>query len=181
MDQLFSWQGASGRWYAHTVLALVNPGWTCAANYAFVRRDVGGKYSSLYFGETDDLSRRWGEHSGSGLIRDALRMGGNELHVHLLAETKHGRLDVETDLRNGHATALNQQPSAARNALASLLVPPVQPLDGLFGLGLRPTALSDALAGLAAAPPDSGHRNALASLLSSPLFAPPYDPLKGLK
>jgi hypothetical protein len=51
----------------------------------------------------------------------ALRLGANELHVHSLARSTLDLFKIETDLRNGHATLINEQPSMLRDLLARRL------------------------------------------------------------
>ncbi|AIC27072.1 hypothetical protein IE4771_CH01955 [Rhizobium etli bv. mimosae str. IE4771] len=118
--QFHDWQGASGRWWLTIVQPLLAEHLDLQSVYIMVRRDWNGFAHPLYIGQTSDTGRRMGEHIQDKL-RQAIALGGNELHCHFSARTKHERFTIETDLRNGHKTPLNEQPSAA--------------LGGLFGLG----------------------------------------------
>jgi len=88
------------------------------ANYVFVRRDPWGSVTPIYIGQTTDLQSRMREHEK---FDAALRLGANELHVHSLARTVAELFQIETDLRNGHATLINEQPSKLGDLLASRL------------------------------------------------------------
>ena len=102
------WQGQTGKWFPTTVLPLSNPNWDCPAVYIMVRRNFDGRCVPLYIGQSEDLGRRMSEHAHDKLL-SAILMGGNELHVHLLAKSEWERFQVETDLRNGQPSPLNQQ------------------------------------------------------------------------
>lgn len=112
--QYHDWQGRSGNWYRHIVCGAV-PRDVKAANYILGRRNADASLSPLYVGETDDLQRRLAEHSRSGLIAEALRLGLNELHLHF-GQPGHLRERVETDLRHAHPAPLNRQAVPARAA-----------------------------------------------------------------
>jgi hypothetical protein len=75
-----------------------------------------------------------------------MQLGMNEIHVHLLAETKSERLTVETYLRNEFGPPLNEQGSYRR--LQQVLSKPIagQPQSKLMvsGLFLRSHTLGDA-------------------------------------
>ena len=120
-DQFHHWQGQSGRWWITTVFPLLSSHISDASIYLMVRRDADGRAHPLYIGQASDTARRMGEHLRDKVLQ-AVYLGGNELHVHLLAKTEAERFSIETDLRNGHNTPLNKQTSAAA-------------LGGLFGLG----------------------------------------------
>lgn len=79
-----------------------------SAVYIFVRRNADGACDPVYVGQTSDTHRRMSEHLRDKLVY-AMILGANEIHVHLLAETKADRFAVETDLRNRHLTPLNKQ------------------------------------------------------------------------
>lgn len=113
------WLGRSGFNWITTIYPLFYDFADTPAVYLMVRRNWDGTRSPIYIGQTDSLRRRMMEHTKDKLAR-AYRLGANELHVHLLAETENQRLLVENDLRNRHPTPINEQPSAV--------------LGGLFGL-----------------------------------------------
>ncbi len=101
------WQGASGRWYAHSVFSIYAiPNWIAACNYIFTAPRPDGLRSPLYVGESGEFDVRVGQHEK---LPDVLRLGGSELHVHLGAATRQQRLDIETDLRRGQPAPLNRQ------------------------------------------------------------------------
>jgi hypothetical protein len=50
------------------------------------------------------MSEHWRDKLSSAIF-----MGGNEIHLHFLAETKEQRFEIESDLRNAHPTPLNKQ------------------------------------------------------------------------
>ncbi|TBH00386.1 GIY-YIG nuclease family protein [Rhizobium leguminosarum] len=111
-DQFHRWQGRSGQWWITTVFPLFSSHITGASVYVMVRRDDTGRAHPLYIGQTSDTARRMEEHLHDKVLQ-AIRLGGNELHVHLLAKTEAERFAIETDLRNGHDAPLNCQSSAA--------------------------------------------------------------------
>lgn len=108
--------------YPFSALPLTEPP-PVSAVYAYVRRTSDGKCEPLYIGQAENAAQRWRDHLNDGLHRQALGLGANELHIHLLATTKEMRLNVETDLRRNWPTPLNRQgsPAYAKNALTGLL------------------------------------------------------------
>jgi hypothetical protein len=95
-----------GIWFS--VLPVWNrPNWTGPGVYMFCRRDFSGSRTILYVGETGSLETRLGtdhEHWD-----EALKLGMNEVLVHLAAKTSAERLGVETHLRRLRPTPLNRQ------------------------------------------------------------------------
>jgi hypothetical protein len=69
------------------------------ANYILVRRHDDGSRSPLAFGQTKDdaisLNLAHLRHQGA-------KLGANEVHIHLLAETPEERAQVEGDLTEAH-------------------------------------------------------------------------------
>jgi len=107
------WRGRSGRLYEFLVLPVwLSPGVTLPANYLYAQALPSGLRDPKYWGETDNLDRRWHDHA-NGLGFVAQLLGADELHVCFEGRTGRERLDIETDLRNRHATPLNMQPSKA--------------------------------------------------------------------
>jgi hypothetical protein len=101
------WQGASGRWYAHSVFSIrAIPDRIAACNYIFTAPRPDGQRNPLYVGESSEFNVRLAQHEK---LSDVLRLGGTELHVHLGATTRQQRLDIETDLRRGQPAPLNRQ------------------------------------------------------------------------
>ncbi|MBX4967198.1 hypothetical protein [Rhizobium binae] len=119
--QHWYWQGSSGNWWITTIYPLVGSHVELSSVYVMVRRDPDGRRHPLYIGQTSDTSRRMDEHDRDKL-RQAVLLGGNELHLHFLAQNERERFAVETDLRNGQNAPLNRQDSPAV-------------FGGLFGLG----------------------------------------------
>jgi len=108
------WQGASGRWYEHSVFPLrVIPDWITACNYIFTAPRPDGKRNPLYIGETGEFDVRLGRHEK---LPHALMLGGTEVHVHFGAFSRQHRLDIEADLRRGQPTPLNRQGSGGISA-----------------------------------------------------------------
>jgi hypothetical protein len=122
------WQGASGQWYIHTVFPFSEKTFVQGANYVMVRREWDGKRSGLYIGQSDNLSARLPKHEK---IAAARMLGANEIHMHLLASSSSERFRIETDLRNGHRTPLNEQSAPSFAGLLGAGHPP-----GPYSLGL---------------------------------------------
>lgn len=112
------WQGVSGHWWVTIVEPLLAKHLEIPSVYVMVHRDWNGLAHPLYIGQTSDTGRRMSEHLQDKL-RQAVALGGNELHCHFSAGTEPDRFAIETDLRNGHNAPLNRQSTMA----------------GLFGLG----------------------------------------------
>jgi hypothetical protein len=128
------------------------------AVYMLCRREHDGSVTILYIGECEDLPERIGPRHEKRAA--ATRLGMTEVHVHLLARTRHERLAVETRLRAHYPTRLNAQSPAmhglgllgefsprfpARNALAPFALAPA-------GNALRPFASEPVNALLTLAP-----------------------------
>jgi hypothetical protein len=99
-DQAFHyWRGASGRRYLHSVYTLIGCPALPRANYILVRRYDNGSRVALAFGQTKDdavtLNLAHLRHEGA-------KIGANEVHIHLLAETADERAMVEADLMAAH-------------------------------------------------------------------------------
>jgi len=102
------WRGASGRRYLHSVYTLVGCPALPQANYILVRRRADGTREALTFGDTKDeaisLNLAHLRHLGA-------RIGANEVHIHLLADSPQDRARVEADL-----TAVHMRTEAAAKA-----------------------------------------------------------------
>lgn len=120
-QQFCYWQGASGNWWITTIYPLVAAHLDLSSVYVMVRRDTNGVRHPLYIGQTSNTGRRMDEHLPDKL-RQAVLLGGNELHLHFLAESERERFDIETELVKQHNPPLNRQSNASA-------------LGGLFGLG----------------------------------------------
>ncbi len=131
-NQLYWWQGASGHGYVHTVYPIhAIPDFIKACNYIFARPRFDGTREPLYIGESGAFDQRLNSHEKLGA---ALRLGATEAHIHFLAESQQERLNIETDLRHGHPTPLNQQLTSPLRMLANLLSPPSTPFASLLAL-----------------------------------------------
>ncbi len=89
------WRGASGRRYLHSVYTLVGCPALPQSNYILVRRHGDGTRTPLALGQAKDdtasLNLAHLRHAGA-------KLGANEVHIHLLAETLEERAAVEADL-----------------------------------------------------------------------------------
>jgi hypothetical protein len=89
------WRGASGARYLHSVYSLRDCPALPKATYIIVRRDNDGTRRPLKIGQTvedaDTLNLARLRHLGA-------KLGGNEVHIHLLAESSEERDMVEADL-----------------------------------------------------------------------------------
>lgn len=95
-DQAFHyWRGASGRRYLHSVYSLVGCPALPQANFILVRRHEDGSREALAFGNTkaDAMSLNLAR-----LRHEGAKIGANEVHIHLLADTAQARSFVEADL-----------------------------------------------------------------------------------
>lgn len=109
-DQAFHyWRGASSRRYLHSVYTLVGCPALPQANYILVRRHEDGTREALAFGDTKEdamtLNLAHLRHKGA-------KIGANEVHIHLLADTEQGRKFVKADLKALH----QHQPAQAAAA-----------------------------------------------------------------
>lgn len=106
-DQAFHyWRGASGRRYLHSVYSLVGCPALPQANFILVRRHENGTREALAFGSTKDDAMSL---NLARLRHEGAKIGANEVHIHLLAETPRARKFVEADLT---AAQLHQPASA---------------------------------------------------------------------
>jgi hypothetical protein len=105
---MLNWQGSSGAWYTHSIFLPWELPYFAGGhyNYIFARRRPDGGRTTLYVGETDNFATRMRCHEEWD---SAMRLGMNEVHVHLLAFSERRRLIIETDLRHGQLPLLNQQ------------------------------------------------------------------------
>lgn len=92
------WSGASSRRYVHTVYDLLDCPEMPQGNYMLVKRDDQGRRSVLALGH---LNHQSASLNLAELRRRGARLGANEVHVHLLANSAQERRLVELDLRAG--------------------------------------------------------------------------------
>ena len=93
------WRGASGRRYLHSVYTLIGCPALPRANYILVRRYDNGTRVALAFGQTKDVAVTL---NLAHLRHEGAKIGANEVHIHLLAETAEDRAEVEADLTSAH-------------------------------------------------------------------------------
>lgn len=93
------WRGSSGNRYLHSVYSLIGCPALPQANYILVRRHEDGTRDALVFGQTkadaNSLNLAHLRHEGA-------KLGANEVHIHLLADTDEARDSVEADLSGAH-------------------------------------------------------------------------------
>jgi len=89
------WRGASGKRYLHTVYSLLDCPALPKAIFIIVRREKDGTCLPLHIGQTIEDTESL---NLAYLRRLGARLGGNEVHIHLLAETTETRTDIEADL-----------------------------------------------------------------------------------
>lgn len=106
------WRGATGERYLHSVYSLFACPELPRANYILVHRNDEGERTVLAVGQTTEhaasLNLAYLRHSGA-------RLGANEIHIHLLADTAQDRDSVEADLlplSPGAHVAYGSKPSA---------------------------------------------------------------------
>jgi hypothetical protein len=97
------WRGRSGQRYLHTVYSLIGCPALPQANYILVRRDADGTREALAFGQTKDDAM---SVNLAHLRHEGAKLGANEVHIHLLADTAGERDQVESDLTRAHSRRL---------------------------------------------------------------------------
>ncbi|MEZ5775341.1 MAG: hypothetical protein R3D33_11765 [Hyphomicrobiaceae bacterium] len=101
------WLGASGRRYVHTVYSLIECPEVAAANYVIARRHADGSIEALSIARTSTSAPSL---NLAEIRRRAAQLGGNEVHLHLLAEDERSAMIAECDMR---AAAFAVHPSGA--------------------------------------------------------------------
>ena len=93
------WTGVSGQRYLHTIYSLIGCPEVPHVNYLIVRRDALGSRKVLAAGHTDDdaPSLNLAEIRQLGAA-----LGGNEVHIHMLAGSTPASKVVAHDLRSAH-------------------------------------------------------------------------------
>lgn len=115
---IHQWQGKSGRWYPHSIVTQKQQLFDCMAIYVMVRRNSDFSVTPLYIGKADSLRTRFMSHEK---VEPAFRLGANELHVHLLAQSESELLATEKDLIEGQNPELNIQHNSGRRSFDDLL------------------------------------------------------------
>jgi hypothetical protein len=94
------WRGASGKRYLHMVYNLIGCPASPKSNYILVQCGDDKRRVALAFGHTkndaESLNLAHLRHEGA-------KLGANEVHIHLLADTPEARDAVEADLITAHA------------------------------------------------------------------------------
>ena len=97
------WNGASGERYIHTVYSLVSVPELPKVNYLLVYRDENGRRHPLRVGRTKHASQSL---NLADIRFRAARLGANEVHIHMIADSSRDRALVECDLRAGQFNSL---------------------------------------------------------------------------
>lgn len=100
------WEGASGARYLHSVYPLRECPELPKANYIIVRRLANGSCLPLSIGQTHD------EASSLNLAHirhSAARLGGTEIHIHVMTSSTSERAGVERDLAIGQFRRIEDQ------------------------------------------------------------------------
>ena len=101
------WRGASGARYLHSVYSLRDCPALPQATFIIVRRDEDGTRRPLKIGQTVENAQSLNlarlRHLGA-------KLGANEVHIHLLAETAEDREEVAADLNARQMGGLHRAP-----------------------------------------------------------------------
>ena len=106
----YTWRGASGRGYKHTVFTLIECPPLPKAAYVLARRDGDGRRHVLHIGSgrsdapTLNLAR---------IRQRGATLGANEVHVLFAATSDEDRHLAVCDLRAGQFGALAEEPARA--------------------------------------------------------------------
>jgi hypothetical protein len=106
MSQTIDWPGQSGRTYRYWLNSMADGFMAVSGNYAFVKILPNGNAIPLYFGESDDLSRRLTQHE---IWPQAVRLGATHVMSHTTPTGYLSRLDEERDLIARWNPVLNTQ------------------------------------------------------------------------
>ncbi len=92
------WQGLTGARYLHSVYTLQDCPELPQANFIIVRKLENGDAIPLSIGQTiaDAASLNLAH-----IRRKAAQLGANEIHIHVMTDTRKQRDDVERDLVKG--------------------------------------------------------------------------------
>ena len=89
------WQGASGKYYIHTVYSLFNCPELPKTNYILVNRNGDGNCAPLIIGETTSNAESL---ILAFLRQNAAKHNANEIHIHVMTNNKYERDMVRLDL-----------------------------------------------------------------------------------
>ena len=90
------WTGASGSRYVHSIYNLFDCPPVDAANYILVKRHRDGRRTVLSIGRAVNASATL---NLADIRQRSAELGANEIHVHLLADSKSASQLIEADLR----------------------------------------------------------------------------------
>lgn len=90
------WTGASGTRYVHSIYNLFECPPVDAANYILVKRHRDGQRTVLSIGRVTHASA---SINLADIRQRSAELGANEIHVHLLADSKSASQQIEADLR----------------------------------------------------------------------------------
>ncbi len=105
---LYSWQGASGRWYEFDVAKAARAWDSVGGLYMFVKphdasQDWGGPIC-LFLARTDDFSVTLARHD---MWQAAENLGAREIHL-LVVRDAERRAEIERDILEAQAPILNR-------------------------------------------------------------------------
>lgn len=101
--QTVDWPGLSGKQYTYYVYKIGTPLKEAPGNYIFAKV-VNGRWSSIYIGETSDLSERFDNHHKMPCIK---RNGATHIHAHVNNSGVSARRAEESDLIKQHNPPCN--------------------------------------------------------------------------
>lgn len=104
------WRGASGDRYVHHIYSLLECPELPASNYVLIGRDDNERRKVLHVGRTTNIA------ASLNLAEIRLRgakLGANEVHVHLLAESDGQRRLIDMDLHTGLFAVADSQTRSA--------------------------------------------------------------------
>ena len=90
------WTGASGTRYVHSIYNLFECPPVDAANYILVKRHRDGQRTVLSIGRVLHASASM---NLADVRQRSAELGANEIHVHLLADSKSASQQIEADLK----------------------------------------------------------------------------------
>lgn len=89
------WQGASGKRYIHSVYTIFNCPELPKANYVLVNRHANGQCDALAIGMTNEMASSL---NLAHLRHQAACLNANEIHVHVMTNSRYEREMVRLDL-----------------------------------------------------------------------------------
>ncbi len=97
--------GASGTQYEFEVYPWGTKFKPLGGVYLVLRKELTGRYTILYIGQTGDLSERFENHHRAGCFT---RYGRTHIAIRLEGSEQR-RFDIETDLIQNYKTSCNEQ------------------------------------------------------------------------